>query len=262
MTVHNELVTVIGGGSVAIDAARTARRLGSEEVCLVCLETLDLKSRDRMPALDWEISEAEEEGILIHPSLGIREIIVKNGKAVGIQTKRCTSVREPDGKFDPQYDETSETDYLTGESIVVAIGQIDDQSLAQPSARLTGIFAGGDMVSGSSTVIQAIASAQKSVREIEAFLNICRLSDKRDTSEYAESCFENIPRVKVREIPVQERLQNLNREDVPDLSLVEIEAEARRCINCGYVHEGVEAPLACPACAHPQAYYEVLAENW
>src|SRR5208337_5340386 len=64
-------VIVIGGGSVAIDVARTARRLGSELVNLVCLETIDLTSKDRMPALDWEIAEAVEEGIILHPSLGI-----------------------------------------------------------------------------------------------------------------------------------------------------------------------------------------------
>ena len=85
-----------------------------------------------MPALDSEIAEAEEEGIVIHPSLGIREIIVENGKAAGIRTKRCTSVREPDGRFSPRYDEASKTESLAGESIVVAIGQADDQSLAQP----------------------------------------------------------------------------------------------------------------------------------
>ncbi len=153
-------VIVIGGGSVAIDVARTARRLGAEEVNLVCLETLDLTSKDRMPALDWEIAEAVEEGIIIHPSLGIREIIVENGKPAGIKTKKCTSVREPDGRFNPQYDVEFEAPTLEGESIVVAIGQANDHSLDQ---RGPGIFAGGDMTAGPSTVIQAVSSAQETV---------------------------------------------------------------------------------------------------
>ena len=109
-------VIVIGGGSVAIDVARTARRLGAEEVNLVCLETLDVASKDRMPALDWEIAEALEEGIIIHPSLGISEIIVENGKPAGIKTKKCTSVREPDGKWNPQYDVAFEAPILKGKT--------------------------------------------------------------------------------------------------------------------------------------------------
>lgn len=231
-------VIVIGGGSVAIDAARTARRLGGEEVRIVCLETRDLASKDRMPALDWEISEADEEGVLIHPSLGVEEIVVENGKAVGIRTKRCTSVRDPDGKFNPQYDETSGIESLGAESIVVAIGQVDDRSLAQSSPGVTGIFAGGDMVSGSSTVVQAVASAQKAVGEIEVFLNAGWSLEKKRPSDYEESCLENVPRAKAPAISAQERLKNLEAEDVQDLSMGEIETEARRCVNCGCLAVG------------------------
>ncbi len=101
-------VIVIGGGSVAIDAARTARRTGASEVLVVCLETRELASKDRMLALDQEILEAEEEGIVIHPSLGIREIKTANGAAVGIVTRKCTSVRGPDGRFNPKYDDVAE----------------------------------------------------------------------------------------------------------------------------------------------------------
>ncbi|MBW1862271.1 MAG: FAD-dependent oxidoreductase, partial [Deltaproteobacteria bacterium] len=67
-------VVVIGGGSVAVDAARTALRLGAKEVHMVCLESLDLQSMDRMLATDHEIEEAKEEGVTIHPCLGVKEI--------------------------------------------------------------------------------------------------------------------------------------------------------------------------------------------
>ena len=90
---------VVGGGSVAIDAARTARRLGCEEVHVVCLECRDPASKDRMLALDNEIRAAEEEGIHIHPSLGVERIVVKDGKASAIEAVTCLSVREPDGAF-------------------------------------------------------------------------------------------------------------------------------------------------------------------
>jgi len=229
-------VIVIGGGSTAVDVARTARRLGSDEVHLVCLETRDLASKDRMPALDWEIEEAEEEGIVIHPGLGIREIVVEDGKAVGVRTKKCTSVREPDGRFNPQYDETSKALIFHAESLVVAIGQANDQTLAGgPDAEIRGIFAGGDMTAGPSTVIQAAASGRKAAREIDVFLNGGQEPGEVGEwdPEYAESCFDNIPRAGIEGFPVEDRLRNIDREDVPGLSMAAMEDEAKRCVGCG-----------------------------
>lgn len=229
-------VVVIGGGSVAVDAARTARRLGSENVSIVCLETLDLTSKDRMPALDWEIAEAVEEGIVIHPSFGITEIITEDGKTVGIRTKKCTSVREHDGRFNPQFDMEFESPVLDAEMIIVAIGQAYDHSLDQQEL---GIFVGGDMVSGPSTVVQAIASALQSVREIDKFLNGGQSpAEFREIADYAESRFEDIPRVQVWSVPRMERIQDLNREVVPDLDKAAIETEAKRCVSCGCLAVG------------------------
>ncbi len=121
-------VIVIGGGSVAIDAARTARRTGSDEVHVVCLETRDLASKDRMPALDQEILESEEEGIVIHPSLGVRGIITANGAAAGIETRKCISVRDADGRFNPKYDDAADSASLQGDSVIIAIGQTAEDS--------------------------------------------------------------------------------------------------------------------------------------
>jgi NADPH-dependent glutamate synthase beta subunit-like oxidoreductase len=227
-------VIVIGGGSVAVDAARTARRLGASEVHLVCLETRELASKDRMPALDKEILDAEEEGVVIHSSLGIREIVLKSGKVAGLETKRCISVREPDGRFNPQYDVTSPSLSLPGESIIIAIGQVYDLSLSSFKEGADGIFTAGDMASGASTVIQAVSSAQKIVQEIEVYLNGGQRKAQTYTeSEYAESCFDDIPRADTRETPAGQRIQSIAAEDVQGLSLREIETEARRCVNCG-----------------------------
>ncbi len=235
-------VVVVGGGSVAIDVARTARRLGSEEVLLVCLETRDLTSRDRMPALDWEIARAEEEGIIIYQSLGIREFLTEGGKAVGLRTKKCISVREADDRFNPQYDESSDSPDLFGESFVVAIGQANDASLDRPASdgAPKGIFAGGDMKEGSSTIVEAIASAQKAAREIESFLNEGEppAEPSEAETEYAESCFQNIARARVQEVPTKQRLESLAGEDVPGISVDEIENEAKRCVSCGCLAVG------------------------
>jgi NADPH-dependent glutamate synthase beta subunit-like oxidoreductase len=228
-------VIVIGGGSVAIDAARTARRLGAVEVHIVCLETRDVASQDRMPALDNEIIEAEEEGIVIHPSLGIREIVLADGNVVGLETKKCVSVRESDGRFNPQYDAAVSAPGLHGDSIIVAIGQAYDGSLSGPENNPAGIFTAGDMATGPSTVIQAVASAQKAVNEIESYLGTSASGPPTDETSAlpAKSFYENIPRTKVMLVPAMERIQSIHVEDMAGLSATEFETEARRCLNCG-----------------------------
>lgn len=229
-------VIVIGGGSVAIDAARTARRLGSGDVHLVCLECREPGSKDRMLALDSEILEAEEEGILIHPSLGVREIITKDGKVAGIDTVTCTSVREPDGTFNPQYDMTCTAPALEAECIIIAIGQTVDPSLAALcKVSDKKVFSAGDMVSGPSTVIQAVASARDAAKAIGSKFGLGQTSveEKETESGLIESYFEEIPRVKVRELPASERIKGIDVEDIPGLSLAEVEREAHRCFNCG-----------------------------
>ena len=229
-------VIVIGGGSVAIDVARTARRSGSEEVHLVCLECRDLTSKDRMLALDHEILEAEEEGIIIHASLGINEITVKNGKAVGLDTVTCTSVRELDGTFKPQYDNSCTALNLEADSIIVAIGQGVDQSLTAPGlsygeggslpidehSNITGmkkVFAGGDIVTGAATVIQAVASAREAVRNIGVLLGDKQepSEDKAFETDFSDSALQEIPRITFRELPVAERINNIDVEDVPGM---------------------------------------------
>jgi CO/xanthine dehydrogenase FAD-binding subunit len=204
-------------------------------VHLVCLETRDLASKDRMPALENEILQAEEEGIMIYPSLGIREIVLVNGEVAGVETKKCVSVREPAGRFNPQYDTTIPALSLSGESVIVAIGQAYDGSLSSLGSDADGVFTAGDMTKGPLTVIQAVASAQKTVQEIEKYLGGQQLGEKAACSEpeYSESFFESILRSQINEVPLTERIQSIDVEDALGLSLGEIETEARRCVNCG-----------------------------
>jgi NADPH-dependent glutamate synthase beta subunit-like oxidoreductase len=234
-------VIVIGGGSVAIDTARTARRLGAEEVQIVCLECLDLTSKDRMLALDQEILEAEEEGITIHPSLGITEIIKEGSKVSGIETVTCVSVRNPDGSFNPQYDTTCKALSLEAESIVIAIGQAADPSLTADFQKLgRSVFIGGDMVSGPSTVIQAVASAREAVRAMESVLGegVPSFTKAKLEDGFVESSFQEIPRVQVQEIVPTFRIKGIDMEDISGLGESEIEREAQRCFNCGCLAVG------------------------
>jgi NADPH-dependent glutamate synthase beta subunit-like oxidoreductase len=250
-------VVVIGGGSVAVDAARVALRSGAGEVHLVCLECRDLVSMDRMLALESEITEAEEEGVIIHPSLGVQEIVTKNGKAVGLDTVTCLSVRESDGSFNPQYDRTCTALSLEGDSIIVAIGQAVDPSLSAPGLEygvkgtltvvketgetgMKGVYAGGDIVAGATTVIQAITAAREAVHGIELSFGAVETSagHVRKAADFADSGFREIPRVRVREAPPSERVKTINVEDIKSLSMSEIGTEAERCFNCGCLAVG------------------------
>ena len=96
-------VVVIGGGNVAIDVARDSKRCGSDDtkVNMFCLE-----SRETMPASVEEIEEAESEGIVVNPGWGPKEVLVdENGEVRGIVLKKCLSVKDAEGRFNPQYDE-------------------------------------------------------------------------------------------------------------------------------------------------------------
>jgi NADH-quinone oxidoreductase subunit F len=172
-------VVVIGGGNVATDSARLARRLGAEVVSMVCLE-----SRDIMPAYKAEIEAAETEGITIVPSWGVKSISSKNGKVTGVELKSCTSVYDKEGRFSPSYDEKI-TRRIIADTIIAAIGQTTDLSFADAKMKagsrikadpdtlatdVPGVFAGGDVGSTIRSIVQAIASGKRAAISIDIFL--------------------------------------------------------------------------------------------
>jgi DMSO reductase iron-sulfur subunit len=178
-------VAVIGGGSVAIDAARTALKLGAREVHLVCLECRDMTSPDRMPAQEREIREAEQEGLILHPSRGIQRLLVENHKVVGIETVACLAVRSETGAFAPRYDRCS-LDTLEADNVIIAAGQSIDRSafhgklkyagnsvVIDPVSLATGfngVFAGGDIAGGTADIVSAIASGKAAAISIDRYL--------------------------------------------------------------------------------------------
>ena len=110
-------VIVIGGGNVAVDVARVASRLTDGHVTMLCLE-----GEHEMPASDAEVTFAKNDGIKIKNGWGPKEILVENGKAAGVVFKKCTQVKDADGRFNPQYDE-SQTITVKGEHVLESIGQ-------------------------------------------------------------------------------------------------------------------------------------------
>lgn len=172
-------VVVIGGGNVATDSARLARRLGAEQVTMVCLE-----SRDTMPAYRTEIELAEAEGVRINPCWGVRQIIGGHGRITGLELKSCTSTLDKDGRFNPTYDEKVSC-VIPADFVVAAIGQTTDLSFADSAIRagsrikadpetlataLPGVFAGGDVASPIRSIVQAIASGKRAAISIDLYL--------------------------------------------------------------------------------------------
>ncbi|MDP2917517.1 MAG: FAD-dependent oxidoreductase [Dehalococcoidia bacterium] len=181
-------VAVIGGGSVAIDAARVAKRLGAEEVHLICLECRDFTSKDRMLAQPEEVTEAEKDGVIVHPCLGLKRILTsKNNRVLGLETMACVSVRERDGKFAPKYKEDELSTLKVG-NVIMAIGQMVDKSTVPGGLEHTalgtvavdpvtlatsmkGVFAGGDVAGGGADVISAIAAGKGAAVSIDRYLS-------------------------------------------------------------------------------------------
>ena len=176
-------VLVIGGGNVAVDVALTAKRKGAEEVTLICLE-----KREEMPAWDYEIEEALEEGIRIVNSLGPKQFLQEGGRVSGIEFKRCTAVFDAQGAFRPTYDEADLTT-ITGDTVIVAIGQAADLAFADGQGisvtprgglqgdpvsletSIPGVFCGGDVFYGPKSVVEAVESGKKAAESIRRYLN-------------------------------------------------------------------------------------------
>ena len=250
-------VAVIGGGNTAVDAAQTALRLGAQEVKLICLE-----SRAEMPAFQWEVADACEEGVEIVPSCGPIRFLGRDGQVSGIQTRRCLSVFDAQGRFAPCFDDGQQQE-VSADTVIVAIGQTADMSfldgaevafagsqiLCDPltlQCRKSGddavlhasIFAAGDIVTGPKTVVEALASGREAAESIRRYLCQENLRYGRaypgpyDT-QFDVDLSKAVPskRVAPNQLPVDRRRSFL--ELVECMSEGEARAEAERCLSCG-----------------------------
>lgn len=256
-------VVVIGGGNVAIDAAMTAGRLGADSVHLVCLE-----SREEMPAHVWEIAQAEEEGIEIHPSRGPARFMSTDRRLSGIELKKCVAVFDTQGRFDPRYD-AGETEHIPADSVIVAIGQQADLERLQTGADfltgqgntirigddmtvgIEGVFAAGDITRGPSSVVDAIADGRKASEAIDRYLGGAGsvLPDKVEvTSEAPVAHITSdqflLPRHAGVIADAHERKSGF-RTITATLTEPEARAEAGRCLRC-YLRQQIKLVLLPP----------------
>jgi NADPH-dependent glutamate synthase beta subunit-like oxidoreductase len=241
-------VIVVGGGNVAVDVGMSAIRQGAAEVSLVCLE-----ERHQMPAWEHEINEAVEEGIKIVNGLGPNRFLEEDGRLSGIEFKRCTSVFDEKGDFNPKYNNADLTRF-EADTVILAIGQSADLSFAKGQGIPTnaggrletdpitletpikGVFAGGDAVRGPKTVIESIADGKKAAISIDRFLNGLDLRVGRNgklralTKSQKVVCYKN-DRVQMPCLDPQERVKNF--EEV-QIGLTEdmVFRESKRCNAC------------------------------
>lgn len=235
-------VVVVGGGAVAMDAAISARKLGAEQVDLVCLE-----SADEMPAFKHDIADAIHAGVCMHPGWGPVEIYGDDA-AASFTVRRCVSVFDENHRFNPKFDDKETMDFAV-ENVIFAIGQSSDLKPFEgvvdiQRGRIAGdpvtfgtsywnIFAAGDAVTGPSTVISAITGGREAAISIDRLMSGGHLhSDRGEKRPIAE----NLPGEGVMLSPRFER-KELETEGFEEkrrgFDDVDALHEALRCMTCG-----------------------------
>jgi len=274
-------VTIIGGGNVAIDAARAIKRLGSEEVTIVYR-----RGRDEMPAYPEEIQGALAEGVKMHFLTAPVRILGSNGKTTGLECLE-TELSTPDasGRRRPVPVEGSEF-VIDCDVVIPAIGQMPDIKWADGLADLAlstrstyvvnphtmqstlpDVFAAGDSVSGPATVVEAIAAGHKAVEAIHCYLtgeDLDELAEKLEAQASPGRHWNDIPEdtpiIKRAAVHHRDAKESVAGFDEVDLGFEEEDGrkEASRCLNCGVCSECMECVRVCEAKAvNHQAEEEV-----
>ncbi len=258
-------VVVVGGGNVAIDAARVSTRCGTGKVSMFCLE-----SRDEMPASREEILEATEEKVAIHNGWGPKEILTENGRAVGVVFKKCIRVFDDNHRFAPVYDE-QETMTVACSAVIFSVGQgivwgdlLQDTKVAlRPNGGAVAdsltyqtaepdIFVGGDVYTGPKFAIDAIAAGREGAVSLHRFVHEhCTLTIGRNRRDFIELDKENIFIASYDNTDRQrpEKAEEAQARSFRDLSHTlteeQVKAETSRCLGCG---ASVVDPNKCIGC--------------
>ncbi len=239
-------VLVIGGGNVAMDAARAALRLGAEDVTIVYR-----RGRAEMPALPEEIEQAEEEGIRFEFLTNPVKVQSSKKKVTGLECQRM-KLGKPDasGRRRPEPVEGSEF-VIDAESVILAIGQaadlegvpLKDGKIATDDwlrTDIPGVFAGGDVVLGPATLVDAMAQGHKASQAIDASLRGQQVPAKTNKiTELAASPRSNVvpmPRVAMRHLSDTARKSTFGEVEM-GYTEAEAIAEASRCLACGLCSE-------------------------
>ena len=259
-------VVVVGGGNVAIDAARISSRCTDAKISMFCLE-----AREKMPASNEEIEEALEEGIELNCGWGPKEVLEENGHVSGVVFKKCTRVFDAQGRFSPEYDE-NDTVTIPCRHVIFSVGQAIDWghmldnlhvelrpnggALANKLTYQTSepdIFVGGDVYTGPKFAIDAIAAGREGAVSLHRYVHEhCTLTIGRNRRDFIELDKENI-KVETydsssRQIPpkadIKEQAKTF-RDLSQSLTEEQVKKETSRCLSCG---ASVVDPNKCIGC--------------
>ncbi len=267
-------VIVVGGGNTAIDAARTAIRLGAQDVTLLYRRT-----RAEMPAHAREVESGEAEGVKVELLTAPVEVLSENGRLTGV---RCVRMRlgEPDASGRPRPIPIEGSEFVVeADALIPAVAQAPDISLLTPDHGLTitrqgtfavdadtlatnrsNVFAGGDAARGPATLIEAIAHGRRAAlsihrtlrelplrtpREMEP-LPVVRIPDEELVDRRVRGTIRLTPRAAMRVVPATERAGDF-REVELGLTEEQALAEARRCLECGICAECYQCVNVCKA---------------
>jgi heterodisulfide reductase subunit A-like polyferredoxin len=264
---QGKTVLVIGGGNVAIDVARAARRLHARAVHIVCLE-----KRAAMPAAEEEVLEALAEGILLHDGRGPQRILSDAGRLTGLETVACLSVFDDQGRFAPRFKSNAKKT-IAADAVFVAIGQDPTSAFlgaegfvlnrnrtlqADPETLMTslpGVFAGGEAVMGPAMIVKAMGQGKRAAFFMDRWLQGLPLSGadyapmlpviEREAVLARQAEYPGLS-VETKEQAALERIADFREVQLP-LSEAEALASASNCLNCGICSECQECRLACPA---------------
>jgi heterodisulfide reductase subunit A-like polyferredoxin len=268
-------ILVIGGSDLALDAARCALRvLGVKSVHLACME-----GRAEMPVPEERITQAIEEGVVLHNGLSPTSIEAENERAASVVFRACTSVYDVYRgfkRYNPLYDD-SQRSSLKADTVIVAIGRgvnspgfgletrpggrilADTDTLA---TSIKGIFAGGDAAMGAASVVDAITQGHRAAESIDAYIrgaasirstdaprSSAAISLKETKAPYAPNPRPNAPRreaVRMPQVEAAVRLKNSSEAGL-GFNLEQATLEAQRCLSCSLCSECMQCVKACSA---------------
>jgi len=257
-------VLIVGGGNVAVDAARTAVRLGATRVRMMCLE-----DEKEMPAWSWEQREALEEGITFIHRRGPVEVLIRGGQIVGVRARKVTQVFDDQRRFAPEYDDR---DQITVEcdSVVMAIGQSADMGFTKDSGltvdergrlrynpathqtSLSDVFACGEIVTTPGSAVEACAHGHRVAKAVDLYLSGRPIEIHDTTPPYIEKIDAKtagkVSKVERSSVPADPADRRTSTFAAFEHTLDEetVLREARRCMSCG---SGAEVLVdKCAAC--------------
>ena len=266
-------VVVIGGGNIGADVARTTVRCGAESVDLYCLEAYD-----DMPMGEEDRSECERDGITVHAGWGQTEIVVEDGKCAGIRFRKFTRVKNDDGRFAPEFDD-SVSEQAECTTVLYCIGQkVDWRELltgtavefnpngtvkADPVTYQTAekdIFVGGDAYTGQKFAIDAIAAGKEGAISLHRFVQHATLTVGRNCRQFIELDKEralipvNYDTTPRQRIGYNEALRRTFSDERVAFTEEQIKKETARCLSCGASIVDPNKCIGCGVCTTKCAF--------